>query len=107
MVTLRRMAAATAIDSRWDAVLARDRRQDGRFVYAVRSTGIYCQPSCPSRKPRRENVEFFASPAAAEREGFRACRRCEPRQAERNEENDQQLVARVRRLIEHADLAPS
>src|SRR5215471_3249262 len=67
--------------SRWDAVRARDRRADGLFVYAVRSTGIYCRPSCPSRKPRREQVVFFALPEAAAQEGFRACRRCRPRPA--------------------------
>jgi AraC family transcriptional regulator of adaptative response/methylated-DNA-[protein]-cysteine methyltransferase len=59
-------------------VLARDRRYDGAFVYAVRSTGIYCRPSCASRRPRREQVTFFPIPEAAEREGFRACRRCHP-----------------------------
>jgi AraC family transcriptional regulator of adaptative response/methylated-DNA-[protein]-cysteine methyltransferase len=65
--------------AKWAAVLARDRSADGRFVYAVRSTGIYCKPSCPSRKPRRENASFFALPAAAEQKGFRACQRCKPR----------------------------
>lgn len=63
---------------RWRIVLARDRRYDGAFVYAVRSTGIYCRPSCPSKKPRREQVAFFALPEAAERAGFRPCRRCRP-----------------------------
>ena len=63
---------------RWQAVMARDRRFDGAFVYAVRSTGIYCRPSCGSRKPRRTQVSFFPIPEAAEREGFRACRRCHP-----------------------------
>src|SRR6059036_3907673 len=63
---------------RWQAVMARDRRFDGAFVYAVRSTGIYCRPSCGSRKPRRSQVSFFPIPEAAEREGFRACRRCHP-----------------------------
>src|SRR5437016_10402483 len=63
---------------RWQAVMARDRRFDGAFVYAVRSTGIYCRPSCASRKPRRTQVSFFPIPEAAEREGFRACRRCHP-----------------------------
>jgi AraC family transcriptional regulator, regulatory protein of adaptative response / methylated-DNA-[protein]-cysteine methyltransferase len=63
---------------RWDIVLARDRRYDGAFVYAVRSTGIYCRPSCASRRPRREQVAFYPIPEAAEREGFRACRRCRP-----------------------------
>jgi len=63
---------------RWHIVLARDRRFDGAFVYAVRSTGIYCRPSCPSRRPRRELVSFFPIPEAAEQAGFRACRRCSP-----------------------------
>jgi len=66
---------------RWQAVLARDRRFDGAFVYAVRSTGIYCRPSCASRRPRRTQVSFFPIPEAAEREGFRACRRCHPADA--------------------------
>jgi AraC family transcriptional regulator of adaptative response/methylated-DNA-[protein]-cysteine methyltransferase len=58
--------------------MARDRRYDGAFVYAVRSTGIYCRPSCASRRPRRTQVTFFPIPEAAEHEGFRACRRCHP-----------------------------
>ncbi len=66
---------------RWQAVLARDRRFDGAFVYAVRSTGIYCRPSCASRRPRRTQVTFFPIPEAAEREGYRACRRCHPAEA--------------------------
>jgi AraC family transcriptional regulator of adaptative response/methylated-DNA-[protein]-cysteine methyltransferase len=63
---------------RWQAVLARDRRCDGAFVYAVRSTGIYCRPSCASRRPRRTQVTFYPIPEAAEREGYRACKRCHP-----------------------------
>lgn len=63
----------------WKAVAARDSRADGKFVYAVRSTGIYCRPSCPSRRPAREKVVFFAIPEAAERGGFRPCKRCSPR----------------------------
>ena len=66
---------------RWQAVLARDRRFDGAFVYAVRSTGIYCRPSCASRRPRRTQVTFFPIPEAAEREGYRACKRCHPANA--------------------------
>jgi AraC family transcriptional regulator of adaptative response/methylated-DNA-[protein]-cysteine methyltransferase len=66
-------------DTRWNAVLARDARADADFVYAVRTTGVYCRPSCPSRKPRRESVAFFAGPDAAELAGFRECRRCHPR----------------------------
>ena len=63
----------------WRAVLAHDTQWDGAFVYAVRSTGIYCRPSCPSRRPRRRLTIFFPGPDAAERAGFRACRRCHPR----------------------------
>ncbi len=62
----------------WQAVLERDRRYDGLFVYAVRSTGIYCRPSCPSRRPRAEQVEFFEQPKAAEGAGYRSCKRCHP-----------------------------
>ena len=65
-------------DPRWSAVAARDSRADGAFVYAVRSTGIYCRPSCPSRRPRRDRVEYFPDAAAAAAAGFRACRRCDP-----------------------------
>jgi AraC family transcriptional regulator of adaptative response/methylated-DNA-[protein]-cysteine methyltransferase len=62
----------------WAAVVARDRRADGTFVYAVRTTGVYCRASCPSRRARRENVAFYADPRAAESAGFRACLRCRP-----------------------------
>jgi AraC family transcriptional regulator, regulatory protein of adaptative response / methylated-DNA-[protein]-cysteine methyltransferase len=65
-------------DRRWRAVLARDPNFDGAFVYAVRSTGIYCRPWCPSRHPRRDQVVFFPLPHAAEQAGFRPCRRCRP-----------------------------
>ena len=63
----------------WRAVEARDASADGRFVVAVRTTGIYCRPSCPSRHPRRENVSFYPDPSAAEAAGFRPCLRCKPR----------------------------
>ena len=72
------MPAPRTADRRWTAVLARDRDADGRFVYAVTSTGVFCRPSCPSRRPRRDHVAFFAAPSDAERAGFRACRRCAP-----------------------------
>src|SRR5262245_31964404 len=74
-------AARAEAEARWKAGVARDRRADGEFVYAVRSTGIYCRPSCPSRKPTRSRVEFFDRPDEAEREGFRACKRCRPKDA--------------------------
>jgi AraC family transcriptional regulator of adaptative response/methylated-DNA-[protein]-cysteine methyltransferase len=62
----------------WRAVLARDERSDGSFVYGVESTCVYCRPSCPSRRPMRKNVVFFATAGDAEAAGFRACRRCRP-----------------------------
>jgi AraC family transcriptional regulator of adaptative response/methylated-DNA-[protein]-cysteine methyltransferase len=68
-------------EKQWQLVLARDARSDGQFVYAVRSTGIFCRPTCPSRRPQRKLVEFFATPSDAERAGYRACKRCRPTQA--------------------------
>jgi AraC family transcriptional regulator of adaptative response/methylated-DNA-[protein]-cysteine methyltransferase len=89
--------ASPADDSRWTAVLGRDAAADGRFVYAVASTRIYCRPSCPSRRPHRRHVRFFASPAAAEAEGYRACLRCRPREA------DTDAVRRVREAQRYLD----
>jgi AraC family transcriptional regulator of adaptative response/methylated-DNA-[protein]-cysteine methyltransferase len=85
--------------SLWEAVRARDRSADGVFVYAVRSTGVYCRPSCPSRKPRAANVRFFRLPAAAERAGFRPCRRCKPASAAIHDPK-LDAVAKVCRLID-------
>lgn len=68
-------------DARWAAVMRRDRAADGAFVYSVRTTGVYCRPSCAARLARRENVRFHADAAAAERAGFRPCKRCRPSQA--------------------------
>jgi len=68
-------------DAWWQAVERRDASRDGAFVYAVTSTGIFCRPSCASRRPRRENVRFFKQPQEAERAGFRACLRCRPKDA--------------------------
>src|ERR1051326_5241104 len=64
--------------AQWRAVTDRDRGADGTFVYAVQSTGVYCRPSCPSRRPRRDRVTFFEASADARAAGFRACRRCHP-----------------------------
>ncbi len=66
-------------DSRWLALSARDRAADGRFIYSVKTTGVYCRPSCAARRPLPRNVDFHATPDDAERAGFRACRRCHPR----------------------------
>ncbi|MBC8281818.1 MAG: bifunctional DNA-binding transcriptional regulator/O6-methylguanine-DNA methyltransferase Ada [Chloroflexi bacterium] len=68
----------------WQAVLTRDAKSDGRFVYAVTSTGIYCRPTCPSRRPSPQRVAFFAAPGEAENAGFRACKRCLPNQESPN-----------------------
>ncbi len=74
------MTGATDIDREWAfaAFDARDRSLDGRFVGAVKTTGIYCKPSCPARRPQRDNVTFFHTPADARAAGFRACKRCLP-----------------------------
>lgn len=93
-------------DARWRAVQQRDKQADGTFVYAVKTTGVYCSPSCASRLPRRENVVFFATAREAEQAGYRPCKRCRQGliplaevQAER--------VSRACRLIEQAEKAPT
>jgi AraC family transcriptional regulator of adaptative response/methylated-DNA-[protein]-cysteine methyltransferase len=86
-------------DRYWQAVMEHDSRANGTFVYAVRSTGIYCKPSCPSRRPERRQVVFFTEPAAAEQAGFRACQRCQPQ--ERTIETRVELVCQACCYIEH------
>ena len=87
----------------WAAFVRRDRGWDGRVIGAVKSTGIYCKPSCPARRPKRENVEFFVSAQQARAAGYRACLRCTPDEVGR----DRAAVARSIRLIEKAEEAPS
>jgi AraC family transcriptional regulator, regulatory protein of adaptative response / methylated-DNA-[protein]-cysteine methyltransferase len=82
----------------WEAVQGRDRSQDGALFYAVKTTGVYCRPSCPSRRPNRANVEYFESAAAAEEAGFRACLRCSPSSAEGTT-----AERRVRRAVAYLD----
>lgn len=101
-----RLAAATVNDPRWAAVLAHDARADGTFFYSVRSTGVYCRPSCSARAARPENVAFHASAAEAERAGFRPCRRCRPDQASLPEQHAARVTAACR-TIEQANTAPS
>lgn len=84
-------------DAAWAAVTARDRRQDGRFVMGVLSTGIYCRPSCPARRPRRENVRFFADGAGARSAGLRPCFRCRPDDVARDEAAVAAAVEQLRR----------
>lgn len=83
-------------DHAWAAFIARDRHSDGRFVGAVLTTGIYCKPSCPARRPRRENMVFYPDPAAARAAGFRACLRCKPDETGR----DRIAVARAVAVLE-------
>ncbi|MGF7153179.1 AraC family transcriptional regulator of adaptative response/methylated-DNA-[protein]-cysteine methyltransferase [Novosphingobium gossypii] len=98
------MTTATMNDERaWQAVLARDKAFDGRFVTGVLSTGIYCRPSCSARHPRRENVRFFDGPQQAEAAGLRACLRCRPGDTAR----DEQAVTRALALLAGVDEAPS
>lgn len=97
-----RMTATRAMNAEqmWEAVLRRDASADGSFVYAVQSTMIYCRPTCPSRRPRRENASFFFSIADAERAGYRACLRCRPD----GENAQRQAIERACRFVrEHID----
>ncbi|HET6142637.1 MAG TPA: bifunctional DNA-binding transcriptional regulator/O6-methylguanine-DNA methyltransferase Ada [Candidatus Acidoferrales bacterium] len=88
------------------AVHSHDTQMDGAFVYAVRSTGIYCRPSCPSRRPRENQILFFNRPVDAEQAGFRACRRCHPREI--RGDSKAKLVRKVCQEIEnHPDDSPS
>ncbi len=92
----------SANEQAWNAVLARDSRHDGKFVFAVASTGVYCRPSCPARRPRRENVTFFTVPEQAESAGFRACLRCRPRLLRGNPQI-QEVRAICRYIEQHLD----
>ena len=89
-------------DQLWQAVVAKDASFDGQFVFAVSSTGVYCRPSCPSRRAHRERVRFFDLPEAAEQAGFRACLRCQPQRA-RVVDPQIELVQRVCQLLNSED----
>jgi AraC family transcriptional regulator, regulatory protein of adaptative response / methylated-DNA-[protein]-cysteine methyltransferase len=95
------MASVNA-DHAWEGVLNRDRHCDGRFVYAVSSTRVYCRPSCPSRRPARRHVTFFSSPQLAESAGYRACLRCRP-QSFHGSKTEQRVEQARCYLDEHAD----
>lgn len=103
MLTLDRTVDELSDAERWEATIARDARYDGRFVLAVRSTGIYCRPSCSARKPRRENVSFFNDPESAEAAGYRACKRCRPNGLSA----DAKIVERACEYIRRSDHTPS
>ncbi|GJD45328.1 Bifunctional transcriptional activator/DNA repair enzyme Ada [Methylobacterium cerastii] len=107
MPTLGTVSPADLSDAaRHAAVAARDGAFDGRFVYSVRSTGVYCRPSCPSRAALPRNVAFHATCEAAEAAGFRPCRRCRPDEASR-ETRRAEAVARACRLIDESETAPT
>jgi AraC family transcriptional regulator of adaptative response/methylated-DNA-[protein]-cysteine methyltransferase len=89
-------------DTAWTAFMRRDRAWDGRVIGAVKSTGIYCKPSCPARRPKRENVEFFVTAGEARAAGYRPCLRCKPDEVGR----DAQAVARAVEIIEAAEAPP-
>ena len=93
------MTMITKNEPGWQAISTRDAASDGTFVYGVVTTGVYCRPSCRSRRPNRENVRFFADNAAAEKAGFRACLRCRPNEAPA----DDRLLTKACRLIEESD----
>lgn len=88
-------------DERWQAVVDRDAALDGRFVFAVSSTGVYCRPSCAARRPRRENVAFFAAPVQAEAAGYRACLRCHPELLGGNQSDGVKAICRF--IEQHLD----
>ena len=91
-------------DAKWAAVVRRDPSADGQFLYAVATTGVYCRPSCASRLARRENIRFFADPEDAENAGYRACKRCRPKDLPLPNPRAE-AVAEACRLIETSDEA--
>jgi AraC family transcriptional regulator, regulatory protein of adaptative response / methylated-DNA-[protein]-cysteine methyltransferase len=93
-------------DARWRAVLERDATADDAFVYAVKTTGIYCRPSCPSRMPKPCNIRLYATSAEAKAEGYRACRRCNP-DGKSRAESTADIVAQTCRSIENAEEVPT
>src|SRR6516165_644906 len=98
---LRHAGLMMSAEECWEAVKQRDRRFDGLFLFGVRTTGVYCRPSCPSRRPLRRNVRFYTNPAEAERAGLRPCKRCRPL------EDQQDTVAeRIRELCRTIEAQP-
>jgi AraC family transcriptional regulator of adaptative response/methylated-DNA-[protein]-cysteine methyltransferase len=92
-------AAAVFAGRAWQQVLARDAAADGQFVYAVKSTGVYCKPSCPSRRPERKNVSFYPTAALAEAAGFRACLRCEPARVAPKDDPQAAAIAKATKFL--------
>jgi len=100
------LATTILADPRWEAVQAHDARADGRFFYSVKTTGVYCRPSCGARPARPENVAFHATAADAERAGFRPCKRCKPDQPSLAEQHAAMVTAACR-MIEQAEAIPT
>lgn len=98
----------TALDceAAWQKVLARDASAEGHFVYGVQSTGIFCRPGCPSRRPARHNVRFFATCGEAEAAGFRACLRCQPGSSSGRTDTQAPAIARAAQMLREADGEP-
>ncbi len=103
--TAPRTEALSLDDARWAAFIARDAAFDGEFFIAVETTGIYCRPSCPAKRAKRENVRFFATAAEAERAGFRPCKRCKPNEPSFVQQHSEK-VKEACRLIETAEAEP-
>lgn len=101
-----RLAAATLSDPRWASIVARDPQADGTFCYSVKTTGVYCRPSCAARLARPENVAFHSTCEEAEGAGFRPCKRCKPNQQSRLEEYAVK-VTEACRIIEESESVPS
>jgi AraC family transcriptional regulator of adaptative response/methylated-DNA-[protein]-cysteine methyltransferase len=93
-------------DSRWQAIVEKDPKADGQFWTAVKTTGIFCRPSCPARTPNRENVTFYDSTEEAEKAGFRACKRCDPKGPGRAAQHAE-IVATACRMIKEAEAYPN
>lgn len=107
MTTLQSEATTFDPQQLWTAVLSRDSNFDGRFVYAVRSTGVYCRPTCPSRRPRQSQALFFAAPEEARSAGYRACRRCLPDRPWDDAELTRRACEYIDGYIEACDALPS
>src|SRR5712671_7474966 len=103
---IEKLATATANDPRWLSVVERNKTADGTFYYSVRTTGVYCRPSCAARLARPENVQFHPTCEDAEKAGFRPCKRCKPDQASPVEQHTEKIASACR-LIESSETPPS
>src|SRR5260370_36594372 len=105
-IEIEELATATTNDPRWLSVVERDKTAVGTFYYSVKTTGVYCRPSCAARLARPENVQFHQTPEDAEKAGFRACKRRKPTGPSLTEENAAR-IAKACRLIERSQDCPS